>query len=46
MNEMSNKLQFVVALQQRYSDRRNQQTKVYWTPENIVYAVISTNYLK
>ena len=42
---MSNKLQFVAALQQRYSDRRNQQTKVCWTPENLVYAVLNYSVL-
>ncbi len=38
---MSNKLQFVAASQQRSSDRRKQQTKVCWTPENLVYAVLA-----
>ena len=33
---MSNKLQFVAASQQRYSDREAQQTEVYWTPENFI----------
>ena len=38
---MSNKLQFVAASQLRYSDRRKQPTKVCWTPENLVYAVLN-----
>ena len=42
---MSNKLQFVAASQQRSNDRRNQPTKVCWTPENLVYAVLNHSVL-
>ena len=35
---MSDKLQFVAASQQRYSDRKAQQTEVYWTLENSLYS--------
>ncbi len=40
---MSNKLQFVAASQQSYSDREDQQTEVCWTPENLIHRVL-TNY--
>ena len=33
----SNKLKFVAASQQRDSDRKAQQTEVYWTPETLVF---------
>ncbi len=38
---MSNKLQFVAASHQRHSARKAQQTEVDWTPENLIFRVLT-----
>ena len=41
---MSNKLQFVEVSQQRYSDRKAQQTEVYWTTRLVLLGALDTEF--